>query len=167
MRSRLTMPALARCQLRRGVLACAPFGSFGFVSCTSVARRRRGWHTALPVRVSFGRAFAVLPRLSRSCRSASVVMQRALSSQTPFLHAPTPSNVNHLTRRCSEPRDSATCVLCVFAIHPQRAARVAPVSRSLILCLVRPHIICAHPDFSSFAFPLSVSWWFEPNLQTT
>ena len=29
-------------------------------------------------------------------------------------------------------------MLRVFAIHPQRAARVAQVSRSLILCLVRP-----------------------------
>src|SRR4029453_12606990 len=40
--------------------------------------------------------------------------------------------------RCSEPRDSWICVLRVFAINALRASRVAQVSRSLILYLVRP-----------------------------
>ncbi len=42
-----------------------------------------------------------------------------------------------LTRRCSEPRARLRLTLCVFAIDGSGAWIVAPVSRSLILCLVR------------------------------
>ena len=46
-------------------------------------------------------------------------------------------------------------MLCVFAIHPRRAARVAPVSRSLILCLVRSmsRIGAQPPDSFRFLTP--------------
>ena len=57
----------------------------------------------------------------------------------------------HLTRRCSEPRARLRLTFAVFAIHASAAWDVAPGSRSLILCLVRPLCVpCSLPRLCFF-----------------